>query len=164
MTVFRSTYVEIISSICLSVSPTSSRHASSLVLFATAVLTLKPIWSAVVFSAAISFWISFKLPAGRSIEFFCAVISWIDFHSFWVDEDKDALYSAGGGATRRNTSGTGSNFVGNELDIATKVILDVHTTVLIGYSHMWPGGFIDKTGDGSGDQASLIYGQIEYKF
>lgn len=92
------------------------------------------------------------------------VISWIDFHSFWVDEDKDALYSAGGGATRRNISGAGSNFVGNELDITTKVILDVHTTVLIGYSHMWPGGFIDKTGDGSADQASLIYGQIEYKF
>jgi hypothetical protein len=92
------------------------------------------------------------------------VTSWIDIHSFWVDEDKDALYSAGGVSGRRNTSGAGSHFVGNEVDVAVKVILDVHTTFLIGYSHMWPGGFIDKTGDGSGDQASLFYFQFEYKF
>ena len=92
------------------------------------------------------------------------ITSWIDIHSFWVDEDKDALYSDGGGATRRNSSGAGSRFVGNEIDLAMKVVLDVHTTALIGYSHMWPGGFIDNTGDGSADQASLIYGQIEYKF
>jgi hypothetical protein len=52
--------------------------------------------------------------------------------------------------------------IGHELDLAAKVVLDVHTTALLGYSYMWPGEFIDATGPS--DDPSLIYAQIEYKF
>ena len=90
------------------------------------------------------------------------VTAWADFHTFFADQDHDALYSAGGAPTRRDTAGTGSHKFGHELDLAVKIALDVHTTALIGWAHMWPGGFISATGDD--DEHDLIYAQIEYKF
>ena len=90
------------------------------------------------------------------------VTAWADFHTFYVDQDEDALYSAGGKATRRLAAGAGSQSIGQELDLTAKVVLDVHTAVLMGYAYMWPGEFIDATGDN--DNPSLIYAQIEYKF
>ncbi|MHC4147160.1 MAG: alginate export family protein, partial [Planctomycetota bacterium] len=90
------------------------------------------------------------------------VIAWADFHTFYADQDEDALYSAGGAATRRLATGTGSQSIGHELDLTAKVVLDVHTAALLGYAYMWPGEFIDATGDD--DNPSLFYAQIEYKF
>ena len=90
------------------------------------------------------------------------VTAWADFHTFYADQDKDALYSAGGAATRRTLTGTGTQMIGHELDLAAKVVLDAHTAALLGPSYMWAGEFIDKTGPS--DYPSLFYAQIEYKF
>ncbi len=90
------------------------------------------------------------------------ITAWADFHTFFADQDSDALYSSGGASIRRDTAGTGSQTIGHELDLAMKISLDVHTTALIGYSHMWPGGFIERTDDN--DSPDLFYAQIEYKF
>lgn len=90
------------------------------------------------------------------------VTAWADFHVFYADQDKDALYSAGGAAGRRSLTGTGSQSIGQELDLAAKVVLDVHTAALLGYSYMWTGNFIDATG--TDDNPSLVYAQVEYKF
>ena len=90
------------------------------------------------------------------------VVAWVDFHTFFAAEDQDAMYSAGGAALRRTTTGAGSKTFGHELDLAMKVTLDAHTAALLGFSHMWPGGFVSRTGDD--DRASLFYSQIEYKF
>jgi hypothetical protein len=90
------------------------------------------------------------------------ITAWADFHTFFADKDNDALYSAAGAPTRRLASGTGSQMIGYELDLAVKLALDVHTTALLGHSYMWPGEFIDATGDS--DNPSLFYAQIEYKF
>jgi len=88
--------------------------------------------------------------------------AWADFHTFFADQDEDALYSAGGTPTRRLAAGAGSRSFGHELDLAAKVVLDVHAAALFGYSHMWPGDFISATGDS--DNPSLFYAQVEYKF
>jgi hypothetical protein len=90
------------------------------------------------------------------------VTAWADFHSFYVDHDKDSLYSAGGGSLRRDTAGAGSRSVGHELDLTAKIAIDAHTNALMGWAHIWPGGFIEKTG--TDDSPDLIYAQIEYKF
>lgn len=90
------------------------------------------------------------------------VTSWVDFHTFFADQERDALYSAGGGRTRRAAGGAGSHKFGHELDFVTRISLDVHTTAIIGYSHMWPGGFVSATGDD--DEPDLVFFQIEYKF
>ena len=90
------------------------------------------------------------------------ITTWADFHMFYADQDEDALYSAGGAATRRLATGAGSQSIGHELDLTAKVVLDVHTAALLGYAYMWTGEFIDRTGDD--DNPSLVYAQIEYKF
>lgn len=90
------------------------------------------------------------------------ITAWADFHTFFVDKDNDTLYSAAGLPTRRMASGAGSQTVGHELDLTAKVVLDAHATALLGHAYMWPGGFIDATGDS--DNPSLFYAQIEYKF
>ena len=91
------------------------------------------------------------------------ITAWADFHTFFADQDKDSLYSAGGARTRTPAAGgAGSHLIGHELDIAMKIALDRHTTALVGWAHMWPGGFIDRTGPG--DEPDLVYAQVEYKF
>lgn len=93
--------------------------------------------------------------------------AWADFHTFFADQDKDALYSAGGAASRRKgtpgaRNGAGSHTFGHELDLTVKYAIDRHTTALVGWAHLWPGGFIDSTGDD--DSPDLLYAQVEYKF
>lgn len=90
------------------------------------------------------------------------ITAWADFHTFYVDQDKDALYSAAGAATRRSVTGTGTQMIGHELDLTAKIDLDVHAAVLVGHSYMWAGEFIDATGPN--DNPSLFYAQVEYKF
>ena len=90
------------------------------------------------------------------------VTAWADFHTFFADQDRDALYSAGGTPTRRAAGGAGSHTFGHELDLTVKYALNIHTAVLAGWAHMWPGGFIDRTG--TSQDADLFYAQIEYKF
>ncbi|NIP27112.1 MAG: alginate export family protein [Phycisphaerae bacterium] len=91
------------------------------------------------------------------------ITAWCDFHTFFADQDKDALYSAGGVPLRSGGSeGAGSQYFGHELDITLKYAIDRHTTALVGWAHMWPGGFIKNTGPS--ESPDLLYAQIEYKF
>jgi len=91
------------------------------------------------------------------------ITAWADFHTFFADQDKDSLYSAGAARIRTpGAGGAGSHMIGHELDITMKLALNRHTTALIGWAHMWPGGFIDRTGPG--DEPDLVYAQLEYKF
>ena len=71
------------------------------------------------------------------------------------------MYSAGGRALRPST-GKGSKKVGHELDLTAKYAINKHTTALVGWAHMWPGGFIKRTG--TNEDADLFYAQVEYKF
>jgi hypothetical protein len=89
------------------------------------------------------------------------VTAWADFHTFFADQDRDSLYSAGGSKLRTPTS-SGSHRIGHELDLTMKYAIDKHTTALAGWAHMFPGGFIRRTG--TGDSPDLLYAQIEYKF
>ncbi len=86
---------------------------------------------------------------------------WADFHTFFADQDRDALYSASGTAIRTPTS-SGSHKIGHELDLTMKYAIDKHTTALVGWAHLWPGGFIGRTGPS--ESPDLIYALIEYKF
>ncbi len=89
------------------------------------------------------------------------ITAWADFHTFFADQDRDSLYSAGGSKLRTPTSG-GSHKFGHELDMTMKIAIDKHTTALMGWAHMWPGGFIDRTG--TSEDADFFYAQVEYKF
>ena len=63
---------------------------------------------------------------------------------------------------RIQLAGNSGSAVGGELDFTAAWKIDVHQALLFGYSHMWPGGFIDQTGDN--DEVDLIYLQYVFTF
>ncbi len=87
---------------------------------------------------------------------------WLQFYSFWLDEKKDALYNAGGAPIRRDATGGSGTYVGSELDIVAKYQLDRHSSILAGYSHFWPGQFIEDTG--SHKAIDFVYLQYQFTF
>ena len=90
------------------------------------------------------------------------ITAWADFHTFFADQDRDSLYGANGAPIRGDGTG-GSHMFGHELDLTMKYAINKHTTALLGWAHFFTGGFIERTGS-PGEDADLIYAQIEYKF
>ncbi len=84
------------------------------------------------------------------------------YHAFWLDETADGLYNAGGGLVRRVPSGRTSHELGHELDLTFAYSLDVHSSVLLGWSHFWGDNFI--TSSGPSEDADLFYFQYLLKF
>ena len=80
---------------------------------------------------------------------------------FWRAEEEDALYNAGGGVLRPGAPGT-SLEVGQEIDILLNYTYNVHTVILLRYSHFFPGKFIRQTGPD--DPADFIYASAQFTF
>ncbi len=84
------------------------------------------------------------------------------YHAFWLTDDRDALYGVAGTPGRRDATGHSGTEIGHELDVTVMWKVDVHSSVLLGYSHFWDGNFIAATGP---DQdADLLYVQYAMKF
>ena len=82
-------------------------------------------------------------------------------HCLW-DKKEDALYTAAGGPIRRDVRGQSGSTVGGEMDVTVAWKVDRHQSVLFGWSHLWPGSFIDQTGDN--DDVDLLYLKYVFKF
>lgn len=85
----------------------------------------------------------------------------VDAHFFFRAEESDALYNAGGGVVRA-PGGSTSNEVGAEIDLTLNYQLNRNTTIGAGYSHFFPGEFIEETGEG--DAIDFFYTQIIITF
>ncbi len=68
------------------------------------------------------------------------------FHHFTLAERRDFLYNAGGVTTRRSPTGAAGRDVGDELDLLVNLHLSQHSDLLFGYSKLFGGDFIKKTG------------------
>jgi hypothetical protein len=90
------------------------------------------------------------------------ITSGLQAHFFYLDSGRDALYSAGGAVERTSPKGNAGVFVGDELDFTTNFHLSFHQDILVGYSVLFPGEFIRKTG--SPTEAQLFYVQYSYKW
>lgn len=90
------------------------------------------------------------------------VIAKLFFYHFWLDSNLDALYNAGGIPARRNATGSSGNDVGSELDATVAWQLNVHASLLFGYSHFWPSNFINSSGFSR--DADFLYVQYQFKF
>lgn len=84
------------------------------------------------------------------------------WYHFWLDSNLDALYNSGGNILRRNTTGSSGNDVGDELDITVNWQVDVHSSFLLGWSHLWPNNFIESSG--RSQDADYVYLQYTFKF
>lgn len=71
---------------------------------------------------------------------------WLQYHHFELANAHDALYNANGTPIARNPSGAAGSNVGDELDFITNFHLSATSDLLLGYSHLFPGLFLLRTG------------------
>jgi hypothetical protein len=98
---------------------------------------------------------------GVSFRPFAAVTAEITGHQFWRAERRSGLFDAAG---RRLRAGglSSARDVGAEIDALVRWQLDPHTVVAVGYSHVFPGRFIRR----SGPSESIDFGYVivQYTF
>jgi hypothetical protein len=72
---------------------------------------------------------------------------WLQYHHFWLDQPRDALYNAGGVAIRRDPTGNSGVNVGDELGFVFNFHLTNYSDVLMSYNHLFGGEFLENTSD-----------------
>ncbi|HVS19832.1 MAG TPA: alginate export family protein [Planctomycetota bacterium] len=85
----------------------------------------------------------------------------LDWHFFWLADDSDAFYNAGGGVVVPGGAATGTE-VGNEIDLLLQWKIDRHATAILGYSHFFAGDVISQTGPDA--DIDFFYFGLEYFF
>lgn len=91
---------------------------------------------------------------------------WVTFvgqyHRYYLAHKKDFLYNAGGAATLRDPTGQSGSHVGDGLDLLINLHLARHHDVIVGYSKLFSGEFIEKQRPGV--NADLLYVQYNFRF
>jgi len=86
----------------------------------------------------------------------------LQYHAFELDQAKDALYNSGGTATRQDPTGQAGRNVGQELDIRTDIAAGRHLVFMVGYSKLFAGEFLKRTGPPQSPE--LFYFQTIYRY
>jgi hypothetical protein len=73
------------------------------------------------------------------------VTMFVQYHRFWLNQSTDALYNAGGVAIRRDATGAAGTDVGHEIDFVANFHLARYTDLLVGYSKLFGGRFLEDT-------------------
>lgn len=91
---------------------------------------------------------------------------WVTFitqyHRFYLANNRDYLYNAAGLATLRDVTGQSGSHVGDELDFRLNLHVNRHQDVLLGYSKLWSGTFLERQRPGS--DLDLFYIQYNIRF
>jgi hypothetical protein len=82
-----------------------------------------------------------------------------DVHYLMLADDNDGLYSVGGGLVRGPMT---EDEVGTEVDFTLLYKCNKHTDLLVGYSHVFAGDFIEETGPD--DDIDFFYSQVGFTF
>ena len=79
-----------------------------------------------------------------------------NYHSWWLAEPRDGLYTAGGAQLARIATGAASRHVGQELDVQVSRALFPQLQVAAGYAHIFPGGFLKQATPGASYHAPYL--------
>jgi hypothetical protein len=71
-----------------------------------------------------------------------------NYHSWWLTETTDALYSATGAIVARVTGGAAHSHVGQEIDVQATRALTAHIQLAGGYAYLFPGAFLKEATPG----------------
>jgi len=82
---------------------------------------------------------------------------------FKLQQERDALYNAGGAPILSDPTGASGSDVGQELDLMVKFLVSPRADLLFGYSHLFSGDFVINTLGGRGGE-DFYYGQCSVKF
>jgi len=72
-----------------------------------------------------------------------------NYHSWWLNETRDALYAAGGAVLARVAAGASSSHVGQEVDIQATKALTPQLQLAAGYAHIFTGAFLKEATPGA---------------
>ena len=72
-----------------------------------------------------------------------------NYHSWWVNEKRDGLYSAVGALLARVAAGAASSHVGQEIDVQTTRAITPQLQVAAGYAHIFTGRFLKEATPGA---------------
>jgi hypothetical protein len=86
----------------------------------------------------------------------------VQYHNFRLDSSKDALFNAFGAPIRRDPTGRAGGDVGEEIDFYVNFHLTQNQDVLVGYSKLFAGEFIKRTG--SPLSPELFYFQYSFRW
>jgi Alginate export len=90
------------------------------------------------------------------------VFFWAQYHHFTLDVARDALFNPASVPLRRDPTGRAGSDVGDEIDLLTNFHLGPHSDVLLGYSKLFAGEFIRRTG--SPRSPELFYVQYSFRW
>jgi hypothetical protein len=85
-----------------------------------------------------------------------------NYHSWWLAEERDALYNAGSAVLARVIGGAADSHVGQELDIQVSRALTPQILVAGGFAHIFPGAFLKEATPGA--SYSHPYLMVTYVF
>ncbi len=89
----------------------------------------------------------------------------MQYHHFWLNHSQDALYNAGGIPIRRDPTGEAGNNVGDEIDLILNFHLTRYSDLMVGYSKLFGGGFLERTaGDGLAEDSELLHMMFQQKW
>ena len=88
---------------------------------------------------------------------------WAQYHRYWLASQNDALYNAAGIAIRRSPAGAAGANLGDELDLVVNFHMGLHSDIVIGYSHLFVGGFIADTPP-SAQSPDLFFAQYSLRW
>jgi hypothetical protein len=84
------------------------------------------------------------------------------YHSWWLAEERDGLYTAGSAVLARVVNGAAHRHVGQELDVQVSRALTPQLQVAGGYAHIFPGAFLEEATPGA--SYSHPYLMVTYVF
>jgi hypothetical protein len=85
-----------------------------------------------------------------------------EYHQFWRASTDDAVYNASGGITRAAVAGNHEASIGGEIDLLLNYQFDRHLGGYLGYSHFFPGAYLQQTGPS--DDIDYFYAAVVYTF
>ena len=86
----------------------------------------------------------------------------LSHHGWWLANQNDALYNAGGTAIARVNGGAASAYVGQEVDVQLTRALTPQIALAGGYAHMFTGPFLEQATPGA--NYSYPYVMVTYVF
>lgn len=90
------------------------------------------------------------------------IIFLAQYHRFQLDQAKSPLFNAAGLPIRQDPTGQAGTDVGQEIDLLINFHLDAHQDVLLGWSKLFAGEFIQRTGYPGSPE--LFYLQYEFRW
>lgn len=90
---------------------------------------------------------------------------WTQYHRFWLDQRRDALYNIAGNASRRSANGSAGNDVGHEIDFVLNFHLAKRHDIMTGYSRLFGGDFLNLTrGTTGATNSDIFYLMYNYRW